>query len=156
MLQLTRNELIAFAVDKYSDMVVRIAFQYVHNKTDSEDIAQDVFSTLLKQPVLNNAEHLKAWIIRVTINRSKNHLKYLKRRETVPIEKAQYVFTNEQEQLFSELDKLNEKDRNIIYLFYYEGFSAKEIGKMLGKRESAVFVRLNRARANLKNFLEDN
>lgn len=59
---------IEYVVEKYSDMVVRIAYQNLKNQADDEDVTQEVFIKLLKQPDFNDEEHLKAWLIRVTIN----------------------------------------------------------------------------------------
>lgn len=141
-------------VTQYSGMITRIAFQYTRNKTDAEDVMQDVFFTLLKQPPFESERHLKAWLIRVTINKSKDYIRATKRRNAL-VPNNDYSLTQEQNAVFDELLKLPEKDRNILYLFYYEGYSVKEIADILGKKESSMFMRLNRARNKLKIFLEE-
>jgi len=136
-------------------MINRIAYQYVKNKADAEDITQDVLLSLIKQTCFVNREHLKAWLIRVTINKSKDFLKSSKYRNTVALDKVMYSLTSEQAQTLDELDNLPENDRNILYLFYYEGYSVKEIAGILDKKEPAIFKHLSRAREKLKAYLED-
>lgn len=148
------KEFIEYAVMQYSGMITRLAFQYTRNKADAEDIMQEVFIALLRQPQFETKEHLKAWLIRVSINKSKDLLRSAKRRATVAL-KHDYPFTDAQSAVFDELQKLPDKDRDILYLFYYEGYSAKEIADILGKKESAIFMHLTRAREKLKNFLEE-
>ena len=149
------NEFINRIVRQYSDMIFRIAIQYTKNRADAEDIMQEVFFSLIKKPFFNSEEHLKAWLIRVTINRSKNYLKALKKRNTVALSTVENYLTEKQSIMLDELQELSEKDRNIIYLFYYEGYKAKEIADILGKKEKAVLMCLSRARARLKVLLED-
>ena len=141
-------------VTQYSGMITRIAFQHTRNAADAEDIMQDVFFSLLKQPPFETEQYLKHWLIRVTINKSKNYLRATRNRNTVPLNRD-YALSQEQDEVFNELQKLPEKEHNILYLFYYEGYTAKEIADILGKKESAIFMRLNRAREKLKKFLEE-
>lgn len=154
MKQFANDNFIKRAVMQYSGMITRIAFQHTRNKPDAEDIMQDVFVKLIKQPPFESDEHLKHWLIRTSINKSRDYLRAAKRRNTLPLD-DNYALTPESDAVFSELQRLPDKDRNILYLFYYEGYPAKEIAKILGKKESAVFMRLNRAREKLKIFLEE-
>ena len=154
MNQFANEKFIKHIVTQYSDMLIRIAFQHTRNSTDAEDIMQDVFLSLLKQPPFETEEHLKHWIIRVTINKCKNYWRAKKRRNTVALIKD-YALTEEHDSVFDELQKLPKKEHDLLYLFYYEGYSAKEIADILGKKESAIFMRLNRAREKLKKFLEE-
>ena len=148
-------EFITNAVHRYSDMVIRIAFGYTRNIPDSEDIMQEVFLSLLSVPLFFSGEsHLKAWLIRVAINKCKNHLKSAKRKQMLPLSAAEYRLTESAEKLLDQLDALPPKDRTIVYLFYYEGYTAKEIAVMTDSKEKAVLMRLSRARAKLKNILE--
>jgi len=117
---------------------------------------QEVFLSLLKPPTFNDEEHLKAWIIRAAINKCKNLLKSHKR--SVPLDEVYNrvgaePIKEEHIDLVAALRKLHEFDREILYLHYYEGYSAKEIAKIFGKSENAVFIRLNRARNELKKLL---
>ena len=145
------------AVDKYSNVILRVAFQYVRNRQDAEDLVQEVFLALMSQPPLDNDDdHLKAWLIRVTINKSKNFLREAKKRKSVSMDDDRFDFSEADRETFKEINKLPEKDRNIIYLFYIEGYRAKEIGEIIGKKENAVHARLKRARERLKHILEEN
>lgn len=160
----SKNNFIDYAVNTYSDMLIRITYQHTRNKLDAEDIVQEVFLALLKQPQFDydltidiiEEEHIKAWLIRVAINKCKNHLKSASRKKTVPLRAAEYKLTEFQSETLEELQQLSEEDRNILYLFYYEGYSAKEIAKILEARENAIFTRLNRARTKLKKNLLEN
>ena len=118
---------------------------------------QEVFLSLLKPPRFNGEEHLKAWIIRVTLNKCKNFLKSQKRRRAVSLDAGVNIggqTDEERTELLDALHRLPETDRNILFLHYYEGYTAKEIAKFLGGSENAVFIRLNRARDKLKADLE--
>ena len=154
MERFTDDNFIQHAVMHYSGMITRIAFQHVKNKADAEDVMQEVFFRLLEEPPFEAEAHLKHWLIRVAIHRSKDRLRAKKRQNVAPLTDG-YAMREEQTEVFRELQSLPEKDRNILYLFYYEGYSAKEIGDILGTRESAVFMRLTRAREKLRYFLEE-
>lgn len=154
MSQFADDKFIQYLVTQYSGMITRIAFQYTRNKDDAEDVMQEVFLTFLKQPPFETEEHLKAWLIRAAINKSKDFLRATKSRRIAEVNED-CSLTEEQNAVLDELQKLPEKDRNILYLFYYEGYTAKEIANILGKKESAIFMRLTRAREKLKVFLEE-
>ncbi len=150
------KNLIIDAVNKFSDTVFCIAFQYVKNRPDAEDILQEVFLKLLKiPPATKNDSELKAWLIRVTINKCKDFLRANKRRRAV----LQTYSYPKQPDFFNEvlqsLDKLHERDRNALYLHYYEGYTAREIAEILGDNERAVTKRICRAREKLKAILEE-
>lgn len=150
----TGEEFMHHAVNRYSDMLIRIAFQYARSRADAEDIAQGVFIALLKQPPFHDETHLKAWLIRAAINKSQDYLRAAKRRNAVPLGHAANRLTQKQAEMLEELQELPENDRNILYLFYYEGYSAKEITQIIGIKEKAVLMRLSRAREKLKALLE--
>ena len=140
-------------VKRYISMLYRVAFNYLKNIEDSEDSVQNVFIRLYHcRKNFKSEEHLKAWLIRVTINESK--------RITIDIEKvANELYSDETEQRdFSiELMKLNPTYSTVLYLFYYEGYKAEEIAKMLSKTTASVNMILSRARKQLKERLkEDN
>ena len=143
------DDFIEYAVNKYSGMITRIAFQYVRNKAEAEDIAQNVFVSLLKQPAFTKEEHLKAWLIRVTINKCKDYLRTARRRRNVALNR-EYAERAEFNEVFYELEKLPDDDRSVLYLYYYEGYPANQIAVLTGIKESAVFMRLARARNKLK------
>ena len=121
------EKFITEAVENYSDTVFRVAFQYTGNRYDAEDIVQDVFVKLLdKRPPLVG-EPLKAWLIRVTINRSKDVLRALARRRKAPLGYAPPASQPEvYGEVFDALAQLPERDRTALYLHYYEGYTARE------------------------------
>jgi RNA polymerase sigma-70 factor (ECF subfamily) len=145
-------------VETYSDMIMRIAYQNCFNKSDSEDIVQEVFIKLMQNMdnFENNPEYLKAWLIRVTINLSKDYNKssWYKKVEAINDNDVGYYFNTEEIGLIHELSKLKPIYRNIIYLYYYEGYKINEIAKILNLNENTVSSNLTRARKKLKEYLE--
>lgn len=144
------------AVDDFSNMVYRIAFNNLINKSDSEDVAQEVFISLFKyRRKFNTSEDLKAWLIRVTVNKCKNINKSSRIKTNVPLENANNVIETEYHSLTEELSQLDYIDRTIIYLFYYEQYTIAEIAKILKKNKNTIGSRLRRAREKLKLIIED-
>ena len=140
---------------KYKHLLFRIAFPYVKNQADAEDILQEVFTRRLctKQQFADD-EHEKRWLIRVTVNLAKDQLKsfWLRNRdsmESVP-EGILTALDSGGRQLLQAVLDLPEACKAPIYLHYYEGYSCREIGEMLGCRESAVKMRLKKGRELLK------
>lgn len=146
------------AVEKYADTVFRICILHLKNKIDAEDIFQEVFLKFaLNDKEFENANHEKAWIIRVTINACKDLIKSFFRSRTISIDELISVADEEKEDLSYVLEavlKLPVKYRDAIYLHYYEGYSAFEIGEILGKNENTVYSILSRGRSMLKESLE--
>ncbi len=146
------------AVEKYADTVFRICILHLKNKSDAEDIFQEVFLKFaLNDKEFENANHEKAWIIRVTINACKDLIKSFFRSRTISIDELISVADEEKEDLSYVLEavlKLPVKYRDAIYLHYYEGYSALEIGEILGKNENTVYSILSRGRSMLKESLE--
>lgn len=141
-------------LDRYADMVLRIAFQNLRSKSDAEDIAQEVFLRFMRRaPAFQSAEHEKAWFIRVTINLCRDQLKSAWRTKTVYAEPPA-AFEGETFQVLDRVMTLPKADRNVLYLYYYEGYTAKETAVILNCREGTVTSRLTRARARLKALLE--
>lgn len=141
-------------VDEYGDLVFRIALNYTGNTQEAEDITQESFLAMLKKLPFKSAEHAKRWLIKVTVNKCKDYYKSA-RRKNLPLDERLISESFELSDGLEELEKLDPLDRDIIYLFYYEGYSAKEIGKMIGKTKNAVNIRLSRAREYLKELLEE-
>ena len=125
------------AIEKYADTVRRICMVHLKNEADTEDIFQTVFlKYLLNSVVFENDEHEKAWLIRVTINACKNLLKSFFRSKTVSLEEVleQPAAPNQEyHDVMKAVLSLPEKYRDAIYLYYYEGYSAAQIGKILHK-----------------------
>ena len=152
------EEYIGILLEKYGDMVFRVAYTYMRNQADAEDVAQDVFLKILeKMPDFNDETHEKSWIIRTTINICKNKLKLFWNRNTSPIEKAEGIFTvdkYDEEGVFGAVLNLPKKYRMVVYLYYYEGYTTPEIGRILGKGDATVRSMLHRARLLLKSELK--
>lgn len=143
-------------VEKYSNMIMQIAFQNVFNKTDAEDITQEVFIKIMRNiSIFQNEEHMKAWIIRVTINLSKDYNKNFWNKNTIGLDEEIKCFGEEYKDIFEEISKLKPKYRNIIYLYYYQGYKINEIAEILLMNQNTVSSYLIRARRELKDILED-
>lgn len=145
------------ALDQYGNAILRLAYSYLHNMSDAEDILQD---TLLKYmqsaPVFENAQHEKAWLLCVASNLSKNKLSYNKIRETDEL--LETLTAEEREDLsfvWNAVKKLPEKYREAIHLYYEEGYSTREISCILNRRESTVRSDLKRGRERLKEVLKE-
>lgn len=135
----------------YSDMVYRIAFNYVANKSDAQDITQEVFIKLMGQNDLKHEDHIKAWLIRVTINQSKDHFKSFWNKK-VDLSDETWI-PRENQEAFTELFELPPEDRQVLYLSYFEGYKLDEIGRMLGMKPATVGTRIARAKAKLKQII---
>lgn len=138
------------AFTQYTDTVFRIAVHNTRSIADAEDITQEVFLRLLEcRKVFRDSEHVKAWLIRVTINLCKNHIRDRSRETLVPDAPQQ----SEAAQTHTVLDAvraLPEDQRNAVYLHYYEGYTAREIAAILGSTTNTVLSRLRRAREALR------
>ena len=143
-------------IKKYSDMVYRLAFSYTRNKSDTDDIYQEVFLRYIKNtPEFNGEEHRKAWLLRVTINCCKKMYLSAWRNKIVPLENDLIFESEEDNNLHYELMKLPVKYRTVIHLFYYENYSVEEIGDILSQKPPAVRMTLTRARRKLKEILKE-
>ena len=145
-------------VNLYADMMLRISYQYLKQTCDAEDICQTVFLKYLSnEPEFDSIDHEKAWFIRATINTCKDHLKTAFFRRTAPLEDAAHIAAPQplENELLGALKSLPEKYRISIYLYYYEEYSAKEIGKVLDKSETTVNQYLSRGRRKLRSILSD-
>ncbi len=138
-------------IQKYKDLVYRIAFTYCKNHIDTDDVFQDVFLRYFrKNPEFKSDEHEKAWFIRVTINSSKNFLTSSWRKNNVPLDESIIFEDKDTLNLFEEIKRLSSKYSIVIFLYYYEGYKIMEISKLLKISESSVKQRLSRARKKLK------
>ena len=152
------NDLICYAVNKYSDTIFRITFSHTQNTADTEDITQETFLALMnKRPVIENETHLKAWLIHVAVNKCRDLFKSAARRKTAALETAaaKYKLNDDDIDVIKAVNKLSPLERSIVFLHYFEGYTVKEIGDIIGKKENAVFKRLERTRIKLKDILRD-
>ncbi|SHJ92644.1 RNA polymerase sigma factor [Paramaledivibacter caminithermalis] len=143
-------------VNSYSDILIRIAFQNTKSLTDAEDIVQEVYIKLFKyKGDFKTEEHLKAWLIKTTYHRCKDFFRSSWFRKVVPIHEDMEFFAPEEQKVMEEIFQLKLDDRTVIYLYYYEGYSIKEIAYMLGKNENTISSKLQRARKKLKHIIEE-
>lgn len=141
--------------DKYSNTVYRLAYARVGNKYDAEDILQTVFLKLCRANIsFNDSEHLKAWLLRVTVNNSNNLLKSGWMRLTDALDHNITAPIHEVSEVYLEVAKLPLKYRTVIHLHYYEGYSCSEIASIIGSPEATVKTRLKRAREKLESALK--
>ncbi len=146
-------------LERYQNSLFVAAFQICKSKEDAEDIVQDTFiqyHTTKKE--YESEEHIRAWLLRVAINKAKNVNLTFWRRNKQPLEDYIETLTFETEgagELFETVLGLPEKYRIVIHLFYYEEYSVQEIAKVLKLSESNVKVRLSRGRKLLKDALKE-
>ncbi len=165
------------AVEKYANMVYRIAYARAGSKEDADDIFQEVFLYYLKkQPHFRDEEHAKAWFIRVSVNYSKKYMGKRSKKKELPMELSgedgylaqdaaqdggfssteEKVLADERKDaLYTEMEKLSSDARLLLHLFYFEDMSTAEIAKLLHKKETTVRVQMTRARQQLKRFFEE-
>ena len=135
---------------QYKDPVYRLALSMTGSAADAEDVCQTVFLKVLeKQPDLLPGKE-RAWLFQVTANECRSLWRRLKRRGTVPLDQAAELAAPEEGALLRQVMELSPKDRTVLYLHYFEGFSAQETGALLHISQSAVTTRLLRARQRLK------
>lgn len=155
----SNNEKFNQSYDKYANMLYRIAYLHTGNAQESEDIMQDVFIKLLyNAPSFKNETHEKAWLIRVTTNKCKDYLKSSRHSNMSLNEEIISDKCYEDDKALdiqSKIIKLNDKYKTVVYLFYYEDYSIRQIASCLRITESTVKMRLKRAREILKKELKD-
>ncbi len=148
------DEHISRIVTEYSKMLFRIAFTVLHNGADAEDAVQDVFIRLIdRQPVFRDSEHEKAWLIRVTVNTSRNIRKKNARSESER-EIGVQIARSDAESLLSAVLELPEKYSTVLHLYYYEDLPIRDIASILRLPAATVGTRLARGRAVLKEKLK--
>ncbi len=140
---------------KFSGNLYRLAFSYCRNREDAEDVVQDVFVKLLRSDLcFPDEEHLKSWLLKVTVNTCKDLLRSPWRWRCCSLEAVEsVVLMKEESALLSAVLGLPVKYRGVVHLYYYEGHSVSQIAATLGISESAVRMRLLRARQKLKDEL---
>lgn len=150
------DEWILDKYNTYKTMLYRITFSYLGNKHDSEDILQEVFIKLYySAPEFASYEDEKRWLIRITINLCKDHLKSFWNRNRISLEDIEaYTTTTDDKEDLLEILKLKSKYKIVIHLYYMEGYRISEIAKILQISESAVKMRLKRGRELLKLEME--
>lgn len=145
-----------YLANTYADMILRLSYTYLKNTHDAQDICQTVFVKLLTHPQkFENKSHEKAYIMRMTVNACKDMLKNPWRRKTCGLEVIADVPAPETEDssILTTVNALPTRYRSVIYLYYYEGYQASEIGEILGIPTATVHTRLARGRKKLKTML---
>ena len=138
-------------VHTHQRSMLRLAFSYVKNTSDAEDIVQEVFLTLCKAvPVFENEAHEKAWLLRATINRCCNLFKSGWFKNTQPLTDWKHAVHTDQSDVIEQVLSLEEKYRLPMHLHYYDGYTINEIAEITGEKPATIGTRLSRARQMLK------
>jgi RNA polymerase sigma-70 factor (ECF subfamily) len=141
----------------YGNNILRLAYSYLHNMSDAEDVLQDTLIQFIKaQPQFELADHEKAWVFRVAINISKNKITYNKIRKTDEL--SETLVASETEDLafvWEAVKQLPLKYGEVVHLFYHEGYSTAQIASLLSKKEATIRSLLLRARMKLKDILKE-
>lgn len=149
------NDEIERIYHEYSNMIYRICFAYMKNVSEAEDMVSDTFVQLIrKAPSFKNAEHEKAWLIRVATNLCKNALKHWQKK-CVHMDEMEDASGEEMkiDETMEAIRNLPDKYKTVVYLFYYEGYNSEEIATILKKPSSTVRNHLREARGILKERL---
>lgn len=144
--------------DKYLDTVYRVCFMYLKNKSDTEDAVQSTFIKYLEyKGEFKNENHLKGWLIITASNYCKNHLSHWFRKviNINKIEESPIYDFEDRNYILDKILSLPQKYKLVIYMYYYEGYSIKEISEKTNINESTVRSHLHRGRNLLKNFIEE-
>ena len=143
---------------RYMDTIFRVAYSYLRSQADADDVTQDVLIQLYKtETAFESDDHLKHWLIRVTVNRCKNIFRspWRKVEDIADYENSLTFEAPEHRELFDAVMALDKRYRLPVLLYYYEGYSQKEIAGLLSLPEETVRTRLFRARGKLKATLTE-
>ena len=152
----SRAELIEVTIKRYANLIFRLAYTNLKNHHDAEDVLQDVSVALVRgNPPFDDEKHLKNWIVTATLNRCRDIYRSAWRNRTEPLEDYLALQAPETQSVMEELWQLPENYRNIIYLYYYEGFTIPEIAEILGKSPNTIGSGLQRARKKLEKILTE-
>ena len=151
------KEKAAYFFDRFGNAILRLAYSYLHNTEDSEDVLQETLIRYIRSaPRFENDRHAKAWLMRVAANLSKNRIGYNKTRLTDELNDE--LVAEEREDLsfvWQAVKELPPKQREVIHLFYQEGYAAAEIAGILDRNESTVRSDLKRGREALRKILKE-
>lgn len=153
---LRTDETVVHALEVYGNTILRLSYSYLHNISDAEDILQETLLKLIRnQPAFESEEHQKAWLMRVAINLCKNKLKssWFKT-VAIPEHYEAEALSEEESDVLTVVNELPLKYREVVHLFYYEGYSTIEIASILDKKEATIRSLLHRARKQLEKSLK--
>ncbi|WP_191396432.1 RNA polymerase sigma factor [Flavonifractor sp. An306] len=138
-------------MERYGDMVYRLALAQTHSSHDADDVFQEVFLRYLRAAhAFREEEHRKAWLLRVTVNCCKKLHGSFWRRHTVALSEALPAQNSDEGELLGLLEGLPPKYRAVLHLYYYEGYATEEIAAILGRSPGTVRSQLSRGRALLR------
>ena len=150
------NAEIERVVNEYATMLLRVAYSQLNNRAEAEDTVQEVLLKYMeKAPIFQSEEHEKAWLLRVTVNHCKNHLASAWFRKRADLDAGIPALDNAELEVVSAVAALPAKYRAVVHLYYFEGYSTKEIAEILHSRPNTVSSRLSRARALLAKALKE-
>ncbi|MBS6374223.1 MAG: sigma-70 family RNA polymerase sigma factor [Erysipelotrichaceae bacterium] len=151
------EEEVSQAIDKYGDMIRRICFIHLKKETDVDDIFQNVFiKYATKDIAYASAEHEKAWFIRVSINECQSMLRgWFHQKVDLRDDLSKYGLAEpaHHPEVLQAILKLRDTYRNVVYLYYYEGYKITEIAKILNRSENTIHTWMKRAKEQLKEML---
>ena len=140
------------AVEKYSNLLLRAAYVVLHNTQDAQDAVQETFlKRMTRAPRFRDDAHEKAWLLRVTINTAKNIRRANARDSDASV--PDIPVTEKQNDVLDAVFRLPTAYRTAVFLYYYEGYSIREIAGILAVPQATVGTRLSRARDKLKEML---
>lgn len=143
-------------IQKYQSLVYGLALTHVHNRYDADDVFQNVFLTLFqKRPQFENEAHCEGWLVKTTLNFCKKvkGSSWFKKVESLNHEPVNFQ-NDSQNQIFEALKELEPIYRNVIYLYYFHGYSIKELSQVLNTSESSIKMRLVRGREQMKGMID--
>lgn len=151
MVCINKKQYLEETIEKYSNMVYRLAIARTGNSEEAQDVYQEVFLRLAKKmPEFQSEEHKKAWLIRVTINCSKTILNSSFIKHRTELDENLSFETPERHDIYYAVLKLPIKYKTVVHLYYYENYSIKEISNILRANENTIKSRLARARKQLE------
>lgn len=152
------NQEVEAAIAEYGDMVYRILRLHLHEKADVEDMYQEVFIRYMKnRRPFKDENHRKAWLCRVAINLTKDFQRSFWRKRVVSMDQATDLMwqDSEEQSVVQAVQALPPIMKTVVHLHYYEGYSAVELSKLLGRNLNSIYSDLSRARKKMKNLLGD-
>jgi len=150
-------------INEYADLIYRTSFLILKNKADVDDIVQETFYKYMTTDLsFENENHKRAWLLKVSQNKCKDLLRSQKVRSYITYEEIEERYATEEEVEKKDIDEylrianLTYKNKSVIMLYYYEGYSIEEVAEILGISVSAAEKRLQRAREKIKRAFERN
>lgn len=147
-------------LDTYGNAILRLAYSYLHNMADAEEVLQDTLVQFIHTaPVFENEPHAKSWLMQVAANLSKNRIRSNRIRRAEDLDELQETLAGQESEdlsfVWEAVKSLPEKYREVIHLFYQEGYATGEIARILQRKESTVRSDLKRGRERLKEILQE-